>query len=234
MKHSVDIEALSRMYSDDGMTTRQIGVKVGIPSKTVWRYLKKSGVQLRNPGDPVIGQLANREWLIAEYVEKRKSTTVIAAEIGCGCRSVSLWLERHGIEARSTGSQPGHERNSTDECRQKMSAAKRGQFIGPDNPNWRGGIQLKHPERNRYRAKMWVKAVKDRDGWICTGCSATGSLHAHHIKRWKDYPELRYEVSNGTTLCRDCHELAHGRGFKFRWPRNADKSTSASARKGKI
>lgn len=208
------------------MTTRQIGAVVGVPSRTVARYLQKAGVQLRNPGDPAIEQLMNHEWLEREYAGK--STTAIAAEIGCSARSVALWLERHGIQARNTGSQPGHERNSTDECRQKMSAAKRGQFIGSDNPNWRGGIQLKHPERNRYPAKMWVKAVKDRDGWKCTGCSAADRLHAHHIKRWKDHPELRYEVSNGVTLCHECHELAHGRGFKFRWPRNADKPTSAS------
>lgn len=219
------------MYSE-GMTTRQIGVNVGIPSKTVWRYLKKAGVQFRNPGHPLIERLMNREWLEREYAGK--STTAIAAEIGCSHRSVALWLERHGIEARDTGSQPGHKRNSTDACRRKMSAAKRGQFLGPDNPNWRGGIQLRHPERNRYPAKMWVKAVKDRDGWKCVECDATDRLHAHHIKRWKDYAELRYEVSNGVTLCHKCHELAHGRGFKFRWPRHADKPTSAPAREGMI
>lgn len=230
MKHSVDIAELSRMYFE-GMTTRQIGAKVGISSRTITRYLHKAGVRLRNPGDPVIEQLVNREWLEAEYVEKRKSTTVIAAEIGCSCCSVSLWLKRHGIQARRTGSEKGHKR-TTDESRQKQSAARRGLFIGPKNPNWRGGIQLRHPERNRYRSKMWVKAVKDRDCWKCVECGAIDRLHAHHIKRWKDYPELRYEVSNGVTLCHKCHELAHGRGFKFRWPRQADKPTSASAREG--
>jgi len=218
LKHSVDIAELSRLY-EIGLTTRQIGATVNVPSKTVWRYLKKAGVQLRNPGEPIIELLTNREWLELEYVEKRKSTTAIAAEIGCSARSVALWLERHRIQARETGSELGHERNSTDDVRQKMSAAKRGQFIGPDNPNWRGGIQLKHPERNRYPAKMWVKAVKDRDGWKCAQCGASDQLHAHHIKRWKDHPALRYEVSNGVTLCHTCHELAHGRGFKFRWPK---------------
>ena len=233
MKHSVDIAELSRMYAE-GMTTRQIGAKVGVNGKTVWRYLNSAGVQLRNPGHLLIEQLADREWLEQEYIGKRKSTPTIAAEIGCSNRSVALWLERHGIQARNTGSEPGHSRNDSDECRQKMSAAKRDQFIGPNNPNWRGGIQLKHPERNRYPAKMWVKAVKDRDGWKCVECDATDRLHAHHIKRWKDYAELRYEVSNGVTLCHKCNELAHGRGFEFRWPRHADKPTSAPARKGMI
>lgn len=220
------------MYSE-GLTTRQIGAKVGISSRTITRYLKKAGVQLRNPGYPVIEQLSNREWLEAEYIGKRKSTPTIAAEVGCSIRSVCLWLERHGIQARGTGSEKGHKR-TTDEARQKQSAARRGLLIGPNNPNWRGGIQLKHPERNRYRAKMWVKAVKDRDGWKCVDCDATDRLHAHHIKGWRDAPELRFEVNNGVTLCHECHVMAHGWESKIRLSRHADKPTSASAREGKI
>lgn len=111
-----------------------------------------------------------------------------------------------------------------------MSVSKQSLFIGDKNPNWRGGIEWKDPERNRYPSKQWVKAVKDRDGWKCTKCGATDRLHAHHIKRWRDYPELRYDVSNGVTLCHECHEEAHGRGFKFRWPTKAEQPTSASAR----
>lgn len=218
------------MYSEDGMTARQIGATVGIPSKTILRYLKKAGVQLRNPGYPVIGQLADREWLESEYIGKRKSTPTIAAEVGCSNRSVCLWLERHGIQARGVGSEKGHKR-TTDETRQKQSAARRGLLIGPKNPNWRGGIQLKHPERNRYRAKMWVKAVKDRDDWKCVECDATDRLHAHHIEGWRSRPDLRYEISNGVTLCHECHVLAHGWRSSFAVSGNADKPTSASAPK---
>lgn len=31
----------------------------------------------------------------------------------------------------------------------------------------------------------------------------------HHKKGWKDYPELRYDVDNCITLCRECHKLLH-------------------------
>jgi len=38
-----------------------------------------------------------------------------------------------------------------------------------------------------------------------------GILNAHHIKKFKDYPKLRLEISNGITLCVECHRKAHTR-----------------------
>lgn len=41
-------------------------------------------------------------------------------------------------------------------------------------------------------------------------CGSWDHKQAHHIRKWEDYPELRYEVSNGITLCRKCHKLTFG------------------------
>lgn len=229
MKHGTDIEELKRLYVEQGLTSRQIGELTGIPFRTVLRYLQRAGVPRRCQGYPIIDQLADRGWLMKRYWGDRRSTTEIAAEVGCGSRSVALWLKRHGIPARGTGAEKGHKRNDSEECRQKMSLSAIGKRIGPANPNWRGGIQTRHPERGRYRAKMWAKAVKDRDGWACTKCGSTDNLHAHHKKRWRDYPDLRYDLDNGITLCHPCHERAHGSKVKFRAFKQAKISTSAPA-----
>lgn len=55
--------------------------------------------------------------------------------------------------------------------------------------------------------KGWRKAVKDRDGWKCkiSDCNCNGKLVAHHILPWSKFPELRYEVNNGITLCHFHH-----------------------------
>jgi len=52
----------------------------------------------------------------------------------------------------------------------------------------------------------WRKTVFSRDEFICQLCGiAGGCLHAHHIMPYAKYPELRYNVDNGLTLCMACH-----------------------------
>ena len=58
--------------------------------------------------------------------------------------------------------------------------------------------------------KDWRLAVKRRDSFRCRWCGSRKRLHVHHIKRWADHPELRYQLSNGVTLCRVCHNKVNG------------------------
>lgn len=202
------------MYRD-GMSSREIGEAAGIPARTVSRYLKKHGTELRQAGPKRHDRLRDRAWLFSQYIGNMRSTPEIAKLIGASSRVVHSWLVHHGIETRDRGSEKGHQRFD-DEGRERLSKAKRGRYCGSENPNWRGGQDNRDPDRNRYPAKQWSKAVRERDG-KCVECGETRGLHAHHKKRWKDYPSLRYDVANGITLCQPCHQRAHGRGFKFYW-----------------
>lgn len=65
-------------------------------------------------------------------------------------------------------------------------------------------------DRNSLRYKEWRTSVFVRDGFRCQKCGTRRDIQAHHIKTWKNNKELRYEVSNGVTLCRDCHLQEHG------------------------
>ena len=54
---------------------------------------------------------------------------------------------------------------------------------------------------------IWRKAVFERDDYTCVLCGAHGVvLNADHIKRFAEYPELRFDVGNGRTLCVPCHK----------------------------
>lgn len=86
-----------------------------------------------------------------------------------------------------------------------------GRATGRFSGNWKGGVTLaKQKERHSVQAVQWRKEVFTRDNFTCQICGKVGgNLNAHHIKKWADYPELRYEVSNGITLCERCHRDVH-------------------------
>lgn len=63
--------------------------------------------------------------------------------------------------------------------------------------------------------RIWRLAVLERDGRKCVRCSSIKNLHCHHINSWADYPEQRYDVSNGEVLCRSCHIEKHPFMKKF-------------------
>ena len=81
---------------------------------------------------------------------------------------------------------------------------------GDKNWNWQGGITpINQKIRNSIKFKQWRSDVFTRDNFTCQTCKKTGGieLNAHHIKSFSKYPELRFELSNGITLCKECHKL---------------------------
>lgn len=91
---------------------------------------------------------------------------------------------------------------------------------GADNCNWKGGIT---PINRKIRAsleyKLWRKAVFERDKYTCIfGGKEHGSkLNADHIKPFSLYPELRFAIDNGRTLCEDCHRKTDTFGTKSKF-----------------
>jgi len=98
-------------------------------------------------------------------------------------------------------------------CSQKCRAADRSSFNqirGHHHYNWKGGITpASVTMRNSPEAKAWTRAVFKRDNFTCRACHKGGSLEAHHIYPWAEFPSLRFEVSNGITLCSGCHSFIH-------------------------
>lgn len=77
---------------------------------------------------------------------------------------------------------------------------------GASSHMWRGGPDLERRRWNKTpEGRAWTQAVKEAADQKCEHCSATTDLHAHHVKSFRDFPELRVEVSNGLCLCRSCH-----------------------------
>ena len=85
---------------------------------------------------------------------------------------------------------------------------RRRSIMGEKHWNWQGGKTNESRRiRNSFEIKEWRKAVFARDNWTCQMCNVRGGvvLHADHIKSFAHYPELRFELANGRTLCITCH-----------------------------
>lgn len=136
-----------------------------------------------------------------------------------------LWLQRNKPKPRS------------EEWVRKQSLSHMGQpawnkgICGSKSHFWRGGLSgLTSLIRGSKPYKQWRADVFKRDGWSCQTCGLRGhgnDIHAHHIISMleilkkiniKDIssedkytlamslPEM-FDVSNGVTLCKDCHIL---------------------------
>lgn len=86
---------------------------------------------------------------------------------------------------------------------------------------WKGGISsLRVKIYNSLEYKLWRESVFKRDDYTCIWCGAqngsgkTVYLEADHIKPFSLYPELRFAIDNGRTLCKPCHKKTDTYGSK--------------------
>jgi 5-methylcytosine-specific restriction endonuclease McrA len=92
---------------------------------------------------------------------------------------------------------------------------------GIHSTNWKGGIsKLGHSIRSLKKYKEWRSDVLERDSWTCQSCGRRGVvMETHHINKFSEIViankiakvsqavlcEELWDVSNGVTLCVDCH-----------------------------
>lgn len=67
----------------------------------------------------------------------------------------------------------------------------------------------------RKKDKDWRISIKTRDNYTCQMCGLEDKyIHAHHIKKRSTNPELKYDLSNGISLCNSCHTFVHNNKSK--------------------
>jgi hypothetical protein len=157
--------------------------------------------------------------------------------INCGSCNVDMYIEPNQFGRKKFCSKPcfykgrtlkglfqkGHpdlvpkeSRGHTEETKRKISEVQRKNPLrGEKSPNWRGG---KRSERKKamgtFEYRDWRNSVFTKDNYTCVSCNVRGVyLEADHIKPWCAFPDLRFDTSNGRTLCRPCHmkQDTHGR-----------------------
>lgn len=143
--------------------------------------------------------------------------------------SVANKGKKRSQQARETMSIAQKGRRATPESKLKMSLARKGKKFTPEHRKrlalsklgskshfWKGGITPIHNHiRQTVEYKLWREAVYQRDNYKCLWCGVIGGrLNADHIKPFSLFPELRFCIDNGRTLCVDCHKRTNTYGRK--------------------
>lgn len=84
---------------------------------------------------------------------------------------------------------------------------------GENNPRYNPNLTDEEREKKRktFEYCQWLKEVYERDNYTCQCCgsSKSGTLNAHHKDGYNWCKERRTDVTNGTTLCENCHKTFH-------------------------
>jgi hypothetical protein len=85
---------------------------------------------------------------------------------------------------------------------------------GDKNPNWKGGITpINDKLRHSTKYFDWRISVFARDNYTCKNCNKTNCvLNSHHLQPFykiKNDEIKLYDINNGITWCKNCHDLFH-------------------------
>lgn len=64
-------------------------------------------------------------------------------------------------------------------------------------------------ESEKENQKSWAKEVYKKDWYKCIICGDNKNKVAHHLNSYHAFPDERYDINNGVTLCRKHHKEFH-------------------------
>lgn len=136
---------------------------------------------------------------MADITDKQRLTETPCTAEGCErFAHAKLMCVKHYRQVRNYGKLLTPEHKSAI-CRKANKSRK-------TVDGWRWAKKENIPvQRSRFYYSVRPK-VLERDNYTCQICTEpTDNPHVDHIKSWRHYPELRFEVDNCRTLCAPCH-----------------------------
>lgn len=194
---------IHKWYVVDKIPVRQITKMLGLSNRVIPRALKLLNIKQRSVHDRIALQ-----WNEERKREYAKRTSNLL-------KGIPSW--NSGLTKKSHS---GIKRQA-----EWMIGANNPMYgkRGKAHPRYKNGKYTAEKKRfwSTSEYQQWRIAVYERDNYTCQKCGDNkgGNLNAHHIKPWKDYPELMFDVSNGNTLCNKCHQFIHSLNYALRLQR---------------
>lgn len=121
------------------------------------------------------------------------------------------------ISMAKKGVSVGKGRPHSIEHRRRLSESNKRRVLNGTHNLYKGGVTPANMKlRMSLEYKLWRESVFERDNWTCIWCKKIGgTLNADHIKSFSQYPELRFAIDNGRTLCLACHRTTDTFGWRI-------------------
>lgn len=156
----------------------------------------------------LIGKRFGRLLVVARAASSQTRAALWRAKCDCGAERI---IKGNSLRSGATVSCG---------CFHKETMAAR---IGKKHQNWKPELTAKDRAHRRLGTptqKVWMlvsRSARCRDRATCLVCGAHPSTHVHHLEPWANTRNLRYNLDNLVTLCRECHFQFH-----FLYGNNAD------------
>jgi hypothetical protein len=173
----------------------------------------------------------DKELVFKQYEIDNHSTFTARNFCGHSCAAkynkVHLVPKNQGIKTKELWASPQYKQHMKDVHKDKKQSKETiekrvSKLRGELNYNWKGGCANPNTKiRKSWEYKLWRTAVFERDNYTCVFCGAHNGkgkavkLNADHIKPFSIYPELRFVIENGRTLCVGCHKETDTYGGKL-------------------
>lgn len=218
------LDLIIYMYYIEKISANQIGIYLNSNHNSVIKLLEKKGYKTRSLSESQFAlkneeppkEYNDKKWLYEKHWKENLTCAEIGGLLGVNASTVMRQMDRLNIP------------------RKNNSQSKVGLRIGPNHPNWKGGLSpFKSLLREFFRMNLAPIAAK-RDNYTCQLCGKTHTiLHVHHKRQFSEivdeimseHKDLNMDViedrqkmydiitkdsrftdiNNLITYCKDCH-----------------------------
>ncbi|MFE9143681.1 LysR family transcriptional regulator [Streptomyces tubercidicus] len=130
-RQAIPAERFTQLYLDERRSLQQIATLTGFSRRVLTDLAKEYRIPLRGPQDHKRRGTIERDWLIEQYVRRRRTLPDLARETGMSPANMARWAHIHNIPLRPRGGASHHSTLRTADEAEALPAVLRKALTGP-------------------------------------------------------------------------------------------------------